>query len=48
MQARSPNCGPPKPVRPLLKLTHVFDYQAEIDMAVAAGTSLPVIEIFPT
>jgi deazaflavin-dependent oxidoreductase (nitroreductase family) len=45
--ARSSGCGPPLPVRPLLKLTHVFDYQAEIDMAVAAGTSLPVVEISP-
>lgn len=43
--ARSGNCGPPKPVRPLLKLSHVFDYQGEIDMAVAAGTALPVVEI---
>jgi len=47
MQARSAGCGPPKPIRPLLKLTGVFDYQGEIDMAVAAGGSLPVVEIFP-
>jgi deazaflavin-dependent oxidoreductase (nitroreductase family) len=47
MQARSANCGPPRPVRPLLKLTGVFDYQGEIDMAVAAGGALPVVELFP-
>jgi deazaflavin-dependent oxidoreductase (nitroreductase family) len=48
MSQRSSGCGPPPPVRPLLKLTRIFDYQAEIDMAVAAGGSLPVIEIVPS
>ena len=48
MAARSSRCGPPTFLRPLIKLTGVFDYQAEIDMAVAAGRTLPVIEIFPT
>jgi deazaflavin-dependent oxidoreductase (nitroreductase family) len=47
MQARSSGCGPPRPLRPLLKLTGVFDYQGEIDMAVAAGGALPVVEIIP-
>jgi hypothetical protein len=47
MQARSGSCGPPKPARPLLKALKVFDYQGEIDMAVAAGGALPVIEIIP-
>jgi len=47
MQLRSSGCGPPRPMRPVLKLTHLFDYQGEIDMAVAAGGSLPVVEIFP-
>jgi deazaflavin-dependent oxidoreductase (nitroreductase family) len=47
MQARSAACGPPRPMRPLLKLTGVFDYQGEIDMAVAAGSTLPVVEIVP-
>src|SRR5918911_1653723 len=37
MQARAAGCGPPRPVRPLLKLARVFDYEAEISMAVAAG-----------
>src|SRR4030081_2008903 len=46
MKARSSGCGPPQPMRPLLKLSHVFDYQGEIDMAVAAGSSFPVGEIF--
>jgi deazaflavin-dependent oxidoreductase (nitroreductase family) len=47
MQARSSSCGPPQFARPLLKLTGVFDYQGEIDMAVAAGSTLPVVEIVP-
>jgi deazaflavin-dependent oxidoreductase (nitroreductase family) len=47
MQARSSGCGPPRPLRPLLKLTGVFDYQGEIDMAVTAGGALPVVEIVP-
>jgi deazaflavin-dependent oxidoreductase (nitroreductase family) len=47
MASRSSGCGPPRPVRPLLKLTRVFDYQGEIDMAVAAGGTLPVVEIRP-
>jgi deazaflavin-dependent oxidoreductase (nitroreductase family) len=48
MHARSSGCGPPQPVRPLLKLTRIFDYQGEIDMAVAAGGSLPVVEVTPS
>src|SRR5438128_4665044 len=32
MQARSRGCGPPRLIRPLLKLTHVFDYDGEIEM----------------
>jgi deazaflavin-dependent oxidoreductase (nitroreductase family) len=47
MQARSPGCGPPRPMRPLLKLTGIFDYEGEIKMAVAAGGALPVVEIVP-
>ena len=47
MKARSSGCGPPGPMRPLLKLTRIFDYQGEIDMAVAAGGTFPVVEIFP-
>ena len=41
MAARSSGCGPPQPIRPLLKLTGVFDYQAEIDMALAARRVAP-------
>ena len=48
MQARSRGCGPPGPTRPLLKATRLFDYQGEIDMAIAAGGTLPVIEIIPS
>jgi deazaflavin-dependent oxidoreductase (nitroreductase family) len=47
MRDRSSGCGPPRPFRPLLKLTGIFDYEGEIDMAVRAGGALPVIEIVP-
>jgi deazaflavin-dependent oxidoreductase (nitroreductase family) len=47
MQVRSTRCGPPRPTRPLLKAMRLFDYQGEIDMAIAAGGTLPVIEIIP-
>jgi deazaflavin-dependent oxidoreductase (nitroreductase family) len=47
MAARSSGCGPPKPVRPLLRLTRVFDYEGEIAQALRAGASLPVVEITP-
>jgi deazaflavin-dependent oxidoreductase (nitroreductase family) len=47
MQARSSGCGPPRLVRPMLKALQLFDYDTEIDMAVAAGGTLPVIELFP-
>jgi len=47
MAQRSGGCGPPRPIRPLLKLTHAFDYDGEIAMAIAAGGDLPVIELFP-
>ncbi len=47
MQARSGSCGPPKPIRPVLKALKLFDYQGEIDTAVAAGGALPVVEIIP-
>ena len=47
MARRSVDCGPPRAIRPLLKLTHAFDYDGEIAMAIAAGGDLPVIEIFP-
>src|SRR5260370_5119433 len=47
MKARSSGCGPPQPMRPLLKLTRIFDYQGEIDMGVAAGGTFPVVERFP-
>jgi deazaflavin-dependent oxidoreductase (nitroreductase family) len=47
MQARAGRCGPPKPLRPIGKLTGMLDYDAEIALAVAAGGTLPVIELFP-
>jgi deazaflavin-dependent oxidoreductase (nitroreductase family) len=47
MASQSSGCGPPRPIRPLLKLTRVLDYEGEIQMAVAAGGTLPVVEIRP-
>jgi deazaflavin-dependent oxidoreductase (nitroreductase family) len=48
MAARSSACGPPRAVRPLLKLTRLFDYDNEIEMALKTGDALPVVEIFPS
>ena len=48
MHERSGSCGPPKLTRPLLRLTGLFDYDAEIRMAVEAGPDLPVLEVVPT
>jgi deazaflavin-dependent oxidoreductase (nitroreductase family) len=47
MRGRSSGCGPPRTIRPLLKMLRIFDYEADLDMAVAAGGSLPVFEILP-
>jgi deazaflavin-dependent oxidoreductase (nitroreductase family) len=47
MRARSSQCGPPEPLRTLLRLTGIFDYQGELDLAVAQGDALPVIELMP-
>lgn len=47
MQQRSAHCGPPRFIRPLLRLTRAFDYDAEIRMAVEQAGSIPVIELHP-
>lgn len=47
MQQRSSHCGPPGPVRPVLKALRLFDYEGEIRMAVAQGGDLPVLEVVP-
>lgn len=47
MQAHSGQCGPPGFLRPLLRLTGVFDYEREIAFAVEHAESLPVVEIVP-
>jgi deazaflavin-dependent oxidoreductase (nitroreductase family) len=47
MRAQSSRCGPPTFIRPLLRLTRVFDYDAELDLAVAQAEALPVIELIP-
>ncbi|HEY0584000.1 MAG TPA: nitroreductase family deazaflavin-dependent oxidoreductase [Chloroflexota bacterium] len=47
MQAGSDRCGPPKPIRPILKLLRLFDYEGDLRMAVNAGGTLPVVEITP-
>jgi deazaflavin-dependent oxidoreductase (nitroreductase family) len=45
MAQRSGGCGPPGLVRPFVRL--LFDYEAEIRMALAQGAALPVVEITP-
>jgi deazaflavin-dependent oxidoreductase (nitroreductase family) len=47
MRKRSGQCGPPEPVRSVLKATGLFDYEGELDMAVEQDGQLPVIEITP-
>jgi deazaflavin-dependent oxidoreductase (nitroreductase family) len=47
MRERSDQCGPPEPVRGVLKRTGVFDYEGELDMAVDQQGRLPVVEITP-
>jgi deazaflavin-dependent oxidoreductase (nitroreductase family) len=48
MRKRSGQCGPPEPVRSVLKATGLFDYEGELDMAVKQEGQLPVVEIIPT
>ncbi len=43
MKDRSGSCGPPTFVRPLLRLSRTFDYDAEIQMAVDHAEELPVV-----
>lgn len=47
MRARSGRCGPPEPVRTVLRKTGLFDYEGELDMAIRQGSDLPVIELIP-
>lgn len=47
MRDRSSQCGPPRPLRPLLRLVRVFDYDGEIAMAVRHARELPVVEFIP-
>jgi deazaflavin-dependent oxidoreductase (nitroreductase family) len=47
MRDRSANCGPPTWIRPLLRLTRTFDYDAEIRLAVEQAEALPVVELIP-
>jgi deazaflavin-dependent oxidoreductase (nitroreductase family) len=43
MRDQSGGCGPPLFIRPLLRLTRAFDYDAELEMAVEHGRELPVV-----
>lgn len=47
MQGRSSGCGPPTWMRPLLRLTRAFDYDAELQLAVDQAEALPVVELTP-
>ena len=47
MRERSAQCGPPRPVRALLRRTGVFDYDGELALAVAQAEALPVVELIP-
>lgn len=43
MRDHSGSCGPPQFMRPLLRLSRTFDYDAEIQMAVDHAAELPVV-----
>jgi deazaflavin-dependent oxidoreductase (nitroreductase family) len=47
MRDRSSSCGPPTFIRPLLRLTGAFDYDAEIQLAVDHAEEMPVVEFVP-
>lgn len=47
MRARAGQCGPPQPIRGLLKLAGVFDYEGELELAIRQGGELPVVELIP-
>ncbi|MCM8748033.1 nitroreductase family deazaflavin-dependent oxidoreductase [Thermomicrobiaceae bacterium CFH 74404] len=47
MRDYSRRCGPPIALRPLLRALRLFDYDAEIALAVAHAEELPVVEIVP-
>lgn len=47
MRRQSAHAGPPKFMRPMLRLTRLFDYDREIRMAVEHAEELPVIELVP-
>jgi deazaflavin-dependent oxidoreductase (nitroreductase family) len=47
MRARAGQCGPPQPIRALLQKTGIFDYEAELDLALKQGGALPVVELIP-
>lgn len=47
MRERSGRCGPPEPMRTVLRATKAFDYEGELDMAIRQGGALPVVEIIP-
>jgi deazaflavin-dependent oxidoreductase (nitroreductase family) len=47
MRARAARCGPPNPLRSLLRRTGIFDYEGELDLALAQGDALPIVELIP-
>ena len=47
MREQSKHCGPPQFIRPLLRLSHAFDYENEINMAVDHAQELPIVEFIP-
>jgi deazaflavin-dependent oxidoreductase (nitroreductase family) len=47
MRSRAGKCGPPEPIRTALKTLGLFDYVGDLDMAVAQGGKLPVVELVP-
>ena len=47
MRERSGRCGPPRPIRGLLRRIGVFDYEGDLELAVRQAGNLPVVELIP-
>jgi deazaflavin-dependent oxidoreductase (nitroreductase family) len=47
MREQSQHCGPPRFIRPVLRLSRSFDYDNEIAMAVEHAHELPIVEFVP-
>ena len=47
METDPDHCVPPKPARAILRATGVFDYDAEMRLAVQQAGEIPIVELVP-